>query len=494
VFRPGQEELVRAVLEGRDALGILPTGGGKSVCFQLPAFLLSGTVLVLSPLISLMEDQVMRARKAGLRAELLTSSLPARERERVLARAAAGRVQLLLVSPERLLRPRFQAALPRLPLALIAVDEAHCISQWGHDFRPSYLRIGEVRTRVSAPLMALTATATPRVRKEIEACLGLRGPVRVVGSFDRPNLVWRIQKTRGHGHKLAVLGRALRGREGATIVYASTRRTVEAVRRNLAARGIPALSYHAALSPVRRSQVQDRFLHTPAPVVVATNAFGMGIDRPDVRRVVHFHLPGSLEAYYQEAGRAGRDGEPARCLALFGPGDRTIHDRFVATAFPHVRVLRRILRHLRDAGKPGVPFPVPVGELRGFLGGGAGEDEVLAALKALGQCGALEVEERAEGPGGDQGMSSPQSPTRAPQAVILRAGTPDLAGLEALRRLARERVEAVQEYARGRGCRRDRLLGYFGEVPDFRGCGACDGCVARWGSGSGRDLGGWGPF
>jgi ATP-dependent DNA helicase RecQ len=326
--------------------------------------------------------------------------------------------------------------------------------------------------------MALTATATPRVRREIQASLALRDPVRVVGSFDRPNLAWWVQKARDHGQKLGVLGTALRGREGATIVYASTRRTVEAVRRSLAARGIPALSYHAALSPGRRSRVQDRFLHTPAPVVVATNAFGMGIDRPDVRLVVHFQLPGSLEAYYQEAGRAGRDGEPARCLALFSPQDRTIHDRFVATAYPHPRVLRRILRHLNQEAGVGIPRPVPPQELRGFLGSGAGEEEVLAALGALSRCGALEVEEGGEGSGGGQGMPSQENPVRPHPTVTLLAGTPDLAGLEILRRWAWERVKAVQAYARGRGCRRDRLLRYFGEVPNPGGCGACDGCRA----------------
>jgi ATP-dependent DNA helicase RecQ len=385
--------------------------------------------------------------------------------------------------------------------------------------------------------MALTATATPRVRREIESSLALRHPVRVIGSFDRPNLTWWVQKARGHGHKLAVLGKALRGRKGATIVYASTRRTVEAVRRSLAARGVPALSYHAALSPGRRSQVQDRFLHTPAPVVVATNAFGMVIDRPDVRLVAHVQLPGSLEAYYQEAGRAGRDGEPARCLALHGPQDRMTHDRFVATAYPHARVLWRILRHLKKEAAVGIPLPVPLKELRGLLGGGAGEEEVLAALGALSRCGALELQEwtgspcGAGGPGGTSGtgslggtggpggisgpggpsgtgslggtggpggisgpgrpgslggrggghsMPSPEDSPRLHHTVTLRAGSPDLAGLDNLRRLARERVEAAQAYAKGRGCRRNRLLRYFGEVPASRGCGLCDGCRAGW--------------
>ncbi len=286
-FRPGQERLIRAVMEGRDALGILPTGGGKSVCFQLPAFLLPGMVLVVSPLISLMEDQVGRARKAGLKAEVLNAALSGPERRRVLRESEEGVVRLLLVSPERLHLPAFVAALPRLPISLLAVDEAHCISQWGHDFRPAYLRIGELRSQIPVPVLALTATAIHRVRDEIQSRLRLRNPVRVVGSFDRPNLSWEVGETRGHGEKMARLHGLLRGREGANIIYAGTRKTVEAVRRSLAARGLPALSYHAGLPPAIRTEVQDRFLHDPAPVVVATNAFGMGIDRADVRSVYH---------------------------------------------------------------------------------------------------------------------------------------------------------------------------------------------------------------
>jgi ATP-dependent DNA helicase RecQ len=472
-FRPGQERLVRAALARRDALGILPTGGGKSVCFQLPAFLLPGMVLVLSPLISLMEDQMGRARRGGLRAELLTSNLSATHREEVLREAATGRVQLLLVSPERLFVPGFRAALPRLPVSLLAVDEAHCVSQWGHDFRPSYLRIGEIRLQAPVPILALTATATPRVREEIEASLRLRNPVRVVGSFDRPNLTWWVQKARDHREKLQALHRSLRAREGATIVYASTRRSVEAVRRNLAALGIPALSYHAALSPSRRSEVQNRFLDSPAPVVVATNAFGMGIDRPDVRLVVHFQLPGSLEAYYQEAGRAGRDGADARCLALFSRQDRGIHDRFVALAHPNPAALIRVHRQLRRSVDPHEPVPAPLESLRKTLGGGAGEDEVLAALRVLERCGAVLLEEPgALGAHGTDGR---------PSLLTLLDANPDLAELRWFRRIARGQVEAVQAYVSGRGCRRRTLLGYFGEETEEADCGACDRCCGGGG-------------
>lgn len=445
-------------------------------------------VLVISPLISLMEDQVGRARKAGLEAEVLNSALPEETRRRVLARALAGEVRLLLVSPERLHVPGFRSALPRLPVSLLAVDEAHCISQWGHDFRPSYLRIGEARRGIGAPVLALTATATPRVREEIAARLELRDPFRVVGSFDRPNLAWEVETAGSHGEKMRAIRSLLRGRKGATIVYASTRKGVEAVRRGLASRGLPALSYHAGLSPAYRTEVQDRFLHAEAPVVAATNAFGMGIDRADVRMVVHYQLPGSLEAYYQEAGRAGRDGAPARCVALFGPRDRTVHDRFVSLSHPGEGSLRELHRHLRRRFPLDKTVHVPVESLTGVLGP-PGREQVLPGLRALARCGALSLEEpesrcgepagpigREGGPdGGPQGRGGREGEP-AHLVLCLHAVTPNLDRLRELRAIALRQVESVQEYARGDACRRRALLAYFGEeVPEPR-CHACDRC------------------
>jgi len=455
-FRPGQEELIRAAMEGRDALGILPTGGGKSVCFQLPAFLLPGMVLVVSPLISLMEDQMGRARKAGLRADFLSSATPPSERRPVVERALGGGTDLLLVAPERLLVPRFQELLPRLPVSLLAVDEAHCVSQWGHDFRPAYLRIGEVRPHLPVPVLALTATATPRVRREMESFLRLREPLRVIGSFDRPNLAWEVKKARNYGEKVRAIRCILRGREGATIIYASTRRSVEAVRRTLASRGLPALAYHGGLSPARRTEVQTRFLEDPAPVVVATNAFGMGIDRPDVRLVFHHQLSGSLEAYYQEAGRAGRDGDPARCIALWGPRDRHIHDAFGALAHPEETRLREILRWVVRNVPEGTATPISPSRISKVLGGHGGEEGVLAGLRALARAGALVLEE---------------------DLLTLLDPEPDLSSLRALRQISRSQVAAVEGYARETGCRRRNLLEYFGETVSEPNCGLCDRCT-----------------
>ncbi|MBT8396456.1 MAG: RecQ family ATP-dependent DNA helicase [Gemmatimonadetes bacterium] len=475
-FRPGQERLIRAVIGGRDALGVLPTGAGKTVCFQLPAHLLPGTVLVVSPLVSLMADQVGRARAVGLRAEALTAEVSVRQRRRIMSEAEKGILQLLFVSPERLHLPRFSAALPKIPISLIAVDEAHCISQWGHDFRPPYLRIGELRPRIRAPLLALTATATGRVREEIESRLALQRPVRVVGSFDRPNLHWEVRLAAGHRGKMTKIRSVLRHRAGATIVYAATRRAVEAVRKELAARGLPAAPYHAGL-PIRvRSAVQEGFLNDPMPLVVATNAFGMGIDRPDVRIVLHYQLPGSLEAYYQEAGRAGRDGREARCVAYFDGKDRGVHDRFAKLSAPAPETLRKLHRNLLRKYGVGVEFWISVAELRRATGGTSGSQGGLAVLRGLCRSGALVAEGVDDGgvpgpgPPGDQAIGF---------TMVLRSKKLDLRGYERQRLVHQAQIRAVQEYAKGRGCRREALLRYFGDPGPRQPCRRCDRCRER---------------
>ncbi len=332
-----------AVLRGEDALGILPTGGGKSVCYQVPALILPGITIVVSPLVSLMADQVRRAGEAGLPAASIHAGLTPDEMGRVEGELRAGRIRLLLLAPERFGSPRFRALLPALPVSLLTIDEAHCISMWGHDFRPSYRALGEVRSGIRCPVLALTATATPRVRREIEEVLRLVSPTRVVGSFDRSNLRWAVvalgrrwgrAMQREREDRLVAL---VRGRSGARLVYAATRGRVEGLRNVLARRGLRAEAYHAGLPPGERARVQSYFLTHRSPLVVATNAFGMGIDRPDVRVVVHDQLPGSLEDYYQEAGRAGRDGEPALCVALHHADDGRVHRGFLDRTHPPLR-------------------------------------------------------------------------------------------------------------------------------------------------------------
>jgi ATP-dependent DNA helicase RecQ len=330
--RPGQLEAIGGVLGGRDVVVLLPTGGGKSSCYQVPAVALArsgrGTTVVVSPLIALMNDQVGSLGARGVAAAAVHSQLDDGARSDAIRAFVRGELVMLYVSPERAVLDGFKRLLARTPIALVAVDEAHCVSQWGHDFRPEYMRLHELREVVAAPIVALTATATPRVLHEIVRGLALRDPVTVRGDFQRPNLAFEVQHHRGDADRLAatiaVLDDAgLRSRtgQGRGIVYCSTRRKTETVAAELQATGFAAMHYHAGRTGLARDRAQRAFELGRARVLVATSAFGMGVDYPDVRAIVHFQAPGSLEAYYQEAGRASRDGEPGRCAMLFGAAD-----------------------------------------------------------------------------------------------------------------------------------------------------------------------------
>jgi ATP-dependent DNA helicase RecQ len=354
-FRPGQRDAVDASIGGRDALVLLPTGSGKSVCYQVPALVArrrgGGTTVVVSPLIALMHDQVTALCGRGVAAGALHSNQDEAARAEVVAAFTAGALDLLYVSPERAAMASFRRLLGRVRVALLAVDEAHCVSQWGHDFRPDYLRIHELRAVVGAPLTALTATATPAVMDEIAARLCLREPTIVRGDFSRPNLRFAVRHERGQDARLTALRAALdeaglgaggRGiRRGRALVYCSTRKTAETVAKALRAHGLAAGYYHAGRTKLARERAHRAFALGRTPVLVATNAFGMGIDFPDVRLIVHFQAPGSLEAYYQEAGRAGRDGAPATCLLFFGPGDLATQRRLSQSSTTSAAIGRR---------------------------------------------------------------------------------------------------------------------------------------------------------
>ena len=326
-FRAGQRHIIESIVAGQDAFVLMPTGGGKSLTYQLPALLLPGLTIVISPLIALMHDQVDRLRANGIAATFINSSLnlaEQRERERMVLN---GQTQLLYVAPERLVTGNFLSLLDqveeRVGISLVAVDEAHCVSEWGHDFRPEYRQIGILRARFPrVPMMALTATATARVRKDILSQLGLRDPLVHIASFNRPNLSYEVRdKRKGAFDELVRLLRELDG--ASVIVYCQSRKSVEDLSMALNHSGIDSLPYHAGLSAEQRTDHQNRFIRDDVPVLVATIAFGMGIGKPDVRAVIHYDLPRNLEGYYQESGRAGRDGLPARCVIFFSRGDLT---------------------------------------------------------------------------------------------------------------------------------------------------------------------------
>lgn len=320
-FKRGQGELVQSILEGRDVLGVMPTGAGKSVCYQLPAAMMDGVTLVVSPLISLMKDQADALNQIGIPAALINSTLSTRELHDTFRRIEAGEFKLVYVAPERLESERFRNLVQSLKIPLVAVDEAHCVSQWGHDFRPSYLAVGRLMEWISPRpvLAAFTATATDVVKDDIVRQLGLQEPERITTGYTRENLSFSVVKG---ADKKEYLASYVRSRpKDCGIIYASTRKEVEEVHRYLTRLGISAGRYHAGLSEEERSKNQEMFLYDIIKVMVATNAFGMGIDKSNVRYVLHYNLPKNIEAYYQEAGRAGRDGEPGECILLFAPQD-----------------------------------------------------------------------------------------------------------------------------------------------------------------------------
>jgi len=353
-FRPLQREIAEAVLAGDDVLALLPTGGGKSICYQLPALLQDGLTLVVSPLIALMKDQVDSLRVNGVAATFLNSSLDASEAMERLDALDRGEYKLLYVAPERLVLPAFLASLDRWDLRRIAVDEAHCVSEWGHDFRPEYRRIHSLRERYpDVPLLAVTATATAQVRDDVERFLRLRSPRRFVASFDRPNLCYSVFEKRDALKQL--LAFAMKRTNESGIVYVASRQSAEDLASRLSAAGIPARPYHAGLLPRERSRTQDLFIRDEIRVVCATIAFGMGIDKPNVRYVVHYDVPKNVEGYYQESGRAGRDGLPSDCVLFFSGGDAAKQRHFIRQIEDpgeRERANRLLLRMLEFAATP----------------------------------------------------------------------------------------------------------------------------------------------
>src|SRR5919107_2050659 len=359
-FRPGQEEAIRAVLDGRDTLAVMPTGGGKSLCYQVPALMTEGLTVIVSPLISLMKDQVDSLLQSSVEgAATLHSGLSPEERWEVEKKMRTGEIRLLYVAPERLRSLEFVLALRRAGVSLFVVDEAHCISEWGHDFRPDYLFLPRVvRDLGSPPVLALTATATPRVRQDILRSLRMRDPEVVVTSFNRSNLTYRVLSAKEKKHKLPLILDVIRNAAPPGIVYATTRKESEELATSLRRSGVDAAAYHAGMGAAERASVQERFMTDELSVVVATVAFGMGVDKPNVRFVIHSSVPGSLPAYMQESGRAGRDGEPSECVILYRSADLGRRKRLVTLGTAgeeDVGSLFKALSEMENAGRTNMP-------------------------------------------------------------------------------------------------------------------------------------------
>jgi len=389
-FRPGQREVISALLAGQDCLCIMPTGGGKSLCYQLPSIARAGLTLVVSPLIALMKDQVDSLTALGIAATYINSSLSPAEAFDRMNRMAQGQFDLVYIAPERLRSSLFLEKLRETHVQLLAVDEAHCISEWGHDFRPDYARLGRLRQRLNNPqTIALTATATPDVRRDIALQLELREPQVFITGFSRPNLSFEVQQASSEPERDLMLNEFLRETPGAGIVYSATRKGCEALAPLLSkSSGRKVDLYHAGLEPDARRRVQDEFMSGRTPIIVATNAFGMGIDKSDLRFVVHYNIPGTLEAYYQEAGRAGRDGQPSRCLLLYATRDRRIQEFFIDSAYPEPQIVEEVYDFLRAID--GDPIELTLDEIRERLNLPIRSEGVSACEKLLEKCGAVE--------------------------------------------------------------------------------------------------------
>jgi len=466
-FREPQGEVISEILSGQDVFVVMPTGGGKSLCYQLPAILLDGVTVVVSPLIALMKDQVDALTSRGIPATLINSTLSVAEQQQRIRQMREGEFKLVYIAPERFRSRSFLQTLGQVTIGLFAIDEAHCMSQWGHDFRPDYFRLGNVLEELGQPqVAAFTATATPVVRTDIIRRLNLEDPALFVAGFARPNLRFVVTETQSESEKYNRLRELVR-RHRTGIVYCATRKRVDQVTEELKSWGVPVVSYHGGIDDSAREEAQNRFTQNNCDVAVATNAFGMGIDRADLRFVVHFEIPGSLEAYYQEAGRAGRDGEPAECELLFNYADTRIQDFFIDGSNPSLELIRNVYLLLREMANEQGEIERSIHDLAARLDQGSNEMAVHAAITILDRNGVID---RYDIPGKRiRGTRMLKRDLNAFQLPI------DLAALRDKEIRDRAKLKSIVEYAYGRECRQKIILRYFGDN-DFVSCGACDRC------------------
>ena len=468
-FRAGQAEVIAAVLDGKNAVVVMPTGSGKSLCYQLPAMMLQGATLVVSPLIALMKDQVDALRARDLPATFINSSLAPSEQHTRIEALRRGEFKLVYVAPERFRSGRFVEALQSVSIALFAVDEAHCVSTWGHDFRPDYLKLKSViKALGGVQTLALTATATPSVRSDIIQQLGLLKPPTFVSGFDRPNLAIEVVHIEREFEKIAHIKRLALTHKGSGIVYASTRKAVEQVAAKLQEQGLGVAAYHAGMGDGVRVKAQDEFMSGRAQMIVATNAFGMGIDKADIRFVAHYQMPGSIEAYYQEIGRAGRDGLPSDCVLLFNYADKNTHDFFIEGSYPDLKTIQSVYSALMSTGQQRVELSTS--EIAKRAGAG-NEMGVQSALYLLERAGHIER------------VVATDNKRRA-RAIMLLDDAParlriDPNDITRRAALERQKLRELLNFCYTDHCFRAEILDYFGDRNHARRCGTCGNCAPR---------------